>query len=256
MKEPAIIIQGLVTKFGKQVIHKDLDLTVNRGEIIGIVGGSGSGKTVLLNAILGLISPFKGHIEVLGINRLSYNAQKKLAHKWGVLFQTGALFSSMNVKENITVPMREILKLPEELSSELVSIKLNMVGLEQDAMYKMPSELSGGMVKRVALARALATDAELLFLDEPTAGLDPISAAAFDELIKRLQQNLNLTVVMITHDLDTIFNVCDRVAVLINKHVIVDKLDRIIKNPDPWIQEYFNGIRGKALLEKYYGNKS
>lgn len=256
MKEIAIKVTGLVTKFGKQVVHDNLDLTVYQGEVLGVVGGSGSGKTVLLNAILGLNEPAHGQIEVLGVNRFSRNALKVLASKWGVLFQNGALFSSMNVMENIMVPMREVLHLPEEICRGIAPIKLQMVGLEEDVLYKFPRELSGGMIKRVALARALALDAELLFLDEPTSGLDPIAAAEFDQLIKRLQSNLNLTIFMITHDLDTLFNVCDRVAVIVDKNVIVDKLERIVENPHPWIHAYFKGIRGKALLGMKHGNKS
>ena len=252
----AITIKHLVTKFGKQVIHNDLSLNVKKGEVLGIVGGSGSGKTVLLDVILGLTQPAKGSIEVLGVNRFDFDAQTKLAYKWGVLFQNGALFSSMNVMENLMVPMREILGLPEQLCQELATIKIGMVGLGQDTLYKLPSELSGGMVKRVALARALATEAELLFLDEPTSGLDPISAAAFDDLIKKLKSNLNLTIFMITHDLDTLFNLCDRVAVIVDKTIIVGTLEVIVDNPHPWIQSYFKGIRGKALLEMKYGNKS
>ena len=255
MKNIAIKVEGLVTKFGKQVVHNRLDLTVHKGEVLGVVGGSGSGKTVLLNTIVGLNEPAKGKIEVLGINRFAPNAQTILASKWGVLFQNGALFSSMNVMENIMVPMREVLHLPEKLCQELAPTKLSMVGLSDDTLDKFPRELSGGMIKRVALARALALDAELLFLDEPTSGLDPIAAAEFDQLIKRLRSNLNLTIFMITHDLNTLFNVCDRVAVIVDKGVIVDKLERIVENQHPWIQAYFKGIRGKALLEMKYGDK-
>ncbi len=250
MAEVVVRIKDLVTQFGPQVIHDHLDLEVYRGEIIGLVGGSGSGKTVLLNTILGLNRQVSGHIEVFGMDCCDFEAQTRLKRHWGVLFQSGALFSSMTVGENIEIPMREIAHIPHKLAQELIALRLNMVGLEPEVAYKYPEELSGGMVKRASLARALAIDAELLFLDEPTAGLDPIAAAAFDKLIKTLQSSLNLTVVMITHDLDSIYAVCDRIAVLVDKKVIVGTIDEIKDSPHPWIQAYFRGVRGRMVMRK------
>jgi len=248
MPEIVIQVQNLLTRFGSQVIHNGVCLDVYRGEILGLVGGSGTGKSVLLNTILGLNSPAGGTINVLGGNPFNLKDYQKLIAKWGVLFQTGALFSSMTVGENISVPMREIAKLPQNLIQELTHIKLTMVGLTPDTYKKYPSQLSGGMIKRVALARALALDPELLFLDEPTSGLDPISAAAFDNLLKTLQRNFNLTVVMVTHDLYSLRANCDRIAVLVDKSIIVDTVEKIHRNPHPWIQEYFHGARGKSVF--------
>jgi phospholipid/cholesterol/gamma-HCH transport system ATP-binding protein len=248
MPESVIQVQNLLTKFGSQVIHNEVCLDVYRGEILGLVGGSGSGKSVLLNIILGLIRPAGGTIKVLGVDPFKSENYPKLIAKWGVLFQTGALFSSMTVGENIAAPMREIAKLPQNLIKELTYIKLAMVGLTPDTYEKYPSQLSGGMIKRVALARALALDPELLFLDEPTSGLDPISATAFDNLLKTLQRNFNLTVVMVTHDLYSLRANCDRIAVLVDKSIIVDTVEKIHRNPHPWIQEYFHGARGKSVF--------
>lgn len=221
-----ITIKDLKTGFGQQIIHENLNLHVSKGETLGIVGGSGSGKTVLLNAMIGAIQPISGTIELDTQN-------------WGVLYQKGALFSSLTVLENIKVPMLEVAHMPEELACELASLKLCMVGLKLDDGNKFPSELSGGMIKRVALARALANDAPLLFLDEPTAGLDPIAANSFINLCLNLKKNLNLTIVMVSHDIHTLFALCDKIGVLVDKKLIIGTPEEIIKNPHPWIQEYF-----------------
>lgn len=250
-EERAIIsIRGLVTQFEEQVIHDHLDLDIYSHEIFGIVGGSGAGKSVLMAAILGLIPIKYGTITVLGKRAGSLEKVRKLhlQSHWGVLFQGGALFSSLTVGENIQIPMKDIENMPDDLARELAFIKLKMVGLNEGDFFKYPSELSGGMVKRAALARALAIDPEILFLDEPTAGLDPISAAAFDDLILTLRANLNLTVVMVTHDLDSIRRLCDRIAVLVDKRAIVGTLKSLLNNKHPWIHEYFHGVRGKAAL--------
>ena len=247
---PIIEVKGLRTQFGEQVVHDNLDLTIERGEIMGIVGGSGSGKTVLLHAIIGLLRPQAGTIKILGrdIRSLSESEWRELERHWGVLFQDGALFSSLTVDQNIEVPMREHMEMPPELRFELAALKIAMVGLPPDAAYKFPSQLSGGMRKRAVLARALAVDPEILFLDEPTAGLDPIGAAAFDRLIRELQRALGLTVVMVTHDLDSLRAVCDRISVLVDKRVKVGTLESLMRDPHPWIQEYFRGPRGRAAL--------
>lgn len=244
-----IRVRGLVTRFGDQVIHDSLDLDVRRGEIIGIVGGSGTGKSVLMRAIIGLQTPAEGEITILGQDaRTGSTADAKdLRRRWGVLFQEGALFSSLTVAENIQVPMREFLALPEALMAELAGYKVAMVGLPAEAGPKYPSELSGGMKKRAGLARALSLDPQLLFLDEPTAGLDPISAAAFDELIKVLKETLGLTVFLITHDLDTLHAICDRVAVIGDKKVLaVGTIAELLSFDHVWVHEYFAGPRGRA----------
>ena len=228
---------------------------MRKGEILGIVGGSGSGKTVLLNTIIGLNKQVSGDIHVFGKNTAKPDELEHIQARWGVLYQQGALFSSLTVAENIEVPMKEIAELPIALADELVILKLRMVGLEPETASKYPSELSGGMIKRVSLARALAIDAELLFLDEPTAGLDPLSADSFDTLIRTLQKNLNLTVLMVTHDLDTILTICDRVAVLTDHKIIIGTVEEISKNPHPWIQAYFHGARGRAVQVSKDGNK-
>lgn len=239
--EHVITIRGLVNRFGKQVVHDNLDLDVRRDEILGIVGGSGTGKSVLLRSILGLHGPNEGTIEVLGqqIRHLGPGPHKQ----WGVLFQGGALLSGLTVQENVELPIALHSNLPIETRRELAVLKIFMVGLDLNAAAKYPNELSGGMRKRASLARALALEPRVLFLDEPTAGLDPISATEFDELVRYLHANLDLTIVMITHDVDSLFGVCNRVAVLVNKGIIVDTLDRIVKHPDPWIQEYFGDPR-------------
>jgi phospholipid/cholesterol/gamma-HCH transport system ATP-binding protein len=247
--EAIIRVRGLRTQFGRQVIHDNLDLDVRRGEVLAIVGGSGTGKSVLLRAIIGLIRPRAGSIEVFGRNlaMLRQAERQALEQRWGVLFQDGALFSALTVEQNIQVPLREHLDLPQDLMDEIATLKIAMVGLPREAAGKYPSELSGGMRKRAGLARSLALDPELLFLDEPTAGLDPIGAAAFDQLIRRLQHSLGLTVVMVTHDLDSLFAICDRIAVLAEKRVmVVGPMDLMLRQTHPWIHEYFHGPRSRA----------
>ncbi len=249
---PVISIRGLSTHFGDHIIHNRLDLDIFKGEIFGIVGGSGAGKSVLLRAILGLTTIKHGTITILGkdAGSLQKIMKNQLQKHWGVLFQGGALFSSLTVGENIQVPMRDMENMPKDVAREMSLIKLKMVGLNEEDFHKYPSELSGGMVKRVALARALAVDPEILFLDEPTAGLDPISAAAFDELILTLRANLNLTVVMVTHDLDSIKRLCDRLAVLVDKQAVVGTLKELIQDDHPWLHEYFHGPRGLVALSE------
>ena len=248
--EPAVVVEGLTNVFGSHVVHEGLDLVVRRGEILGVVGGSGTGKSVLLRSIIGLQPPTAGHIEVLGAEVAEERDPNEIdvRSRWGVLFQGGALFSTLTVAENIEVPLREFHpEIGDELRREIARYKIKLAGLPEDAADKFPSELSGGMRKRAGLARALALDPELLFLDEPTAGLDPIGAAAFDELTGELQDTLGHTVFLITHDLDTLYEVCDRVAVLADKRVIaVGTIPELLALDHPWIQEYFNGPRGRA----------
>ncbi|NBB83716.1 MAG: ATP-binding cassette domain-containing protein [Alphaproteobacteria bacterium] len=245
---PAIRVRGLVTRFGPQTIHDGLDLDVERGEVLGVVGGSGTGKSVLLKAIVGLIRPAAGTIEVLGRDALDLDerAASQLRRHFGVLFQDGALFSSMTVAENVAVPLKEFTDLPPDLIERIVRLKIAMVGLPITAGDKVPSELSGGMRKRAGLARALAMDPDILFLDEPTAGLDPIGAAAFDSLIGDLGRSLGLTVFMVTHDLDSLAAICDRIAVLVDKKIVVDTMENLMKMDHPWIREYFHGPRARA----------
>jgi phospholipid/cholesterol/gamma-HCH transport system ATP-binding protein len=247
---PVVQIRGLRTRFGPQVIHDGLDLEVHPGEVLGVVGGSGSGKSVLLRHILGLLRPERGEVEVLGhdIWRLGERERYDLQARQGVLFQNGALFSSLTVAENIQAPWRERLRLPERLLQQLTALKLGLVGLPHDACHQYPAELSGGMRKRAGLARALALDPEILFLDEPTAGLDPIGAAAFDRLIGGLQRSLGLTVVMVTHDLDSLVAICDRVAALVDRRAVVGTLQELRKLDHPWLRAYFDGPRGRAAL--------
>ncbi|HMB77325.1 MAG TPA: ABC transporter ATP-binding protein [Kiloniellaceae bacterium] len=247
-RQKVIRVSGLVNRFGQQVVHDGLDFSVRRGEVMGIVGGSGTGKSVLMRSVIGLNRPRAGRIEVFGrdVDRLSAKEARQMQTRWGVLFQDGALFSSLTVAQNIETPMKEHAKLDPGLRQDLVQIKLSMVGLPADAAGKYPAELSGGMRKRAGLARALALDAELLFLDEPTAGLDPIGAAQFDELIGELQRALGLTVVMVSHDLDALYSICDRISVLIDKKVKVGSISELMKLPDPWINDYFKGPRGRA----------
>ena len=246
---PAIQVLGLCTKFGDHVVHESLDLTVERGEVMGVVGGSGSGKSVLLNTIIGLRNPDAGAITVFGqeLQRASRRRWSALERSWGVLFQSGALFSNLTVRENVAAPMFEHTSLSRHDAYQLADLKIAMVGLRPEAGSLKPSELSGGMRKRAGLARALALDPELLFLDEPTAGLDPIGAAAFDDLLKDLSDSLDLTVFMITHDLDTLYKITDRVAVIADKTVVAVAPVRELETSDhPWIQEYFLGDRGRA----------
>ena len=246
---PAIEVRGLRSQFGSHVVHDNLDLVVRRGEVLGVVGGSGSGKSVLLNSIIGLKAPDAGQIRVLGydVQTATRKRWSRVEQRWGVLFQHGALFSNLSVRENIATPMVEHTSMSRREIDELVDLKIALVGLRQDAGELKPSELSGGMRKRVALARALALDPELLFLDEPTAGLDPIGAAAFDELVRDLSESLELTLFMITHDLDTLYAVTDRVAVIADKRVVaVAPVGELEHSDHPWIREYFLGPRGRA----------
>ena len=246
-----IRVRDLRNQFGSQVIHDGLDLDVNRGEVLGVVGGSGTGKSVLLRTMVGLNRPAAGRIEVLGqeLTSLSKGEREKLEERWGVLFQDGALFSSLTVAQNVAVPLREHSALSSDLISEISHLKISMTGLPSEAGSKFPSELSGGMRKRAGLARALALDPEILFLDEPTAGLDPIGAAAFDKLIKQLQQALGLTVFMVTHDLDSLHAICDRIAVLAEKRVtVIGTMEEMMEHPHPWIREYFHGPRAHAVV--------
>ena len=250
--EIAIGVRGVTVGFDGLTVLDGLDLDVRRGEIIGFVGPSGAGKSVLLRTIVGLVPRRAGTIEILGknIDTMSGREMKRLEEHWGILFQSGALFSSLTVAQNVAVALKEHTRLSRATIEELCALKIGLVGLPADASSKYPSELSGGMKKRAGLARALALDPEILFLDEPTAGLDPIGAAAFDELIKSLQENLGLTVFMVTHDLDSLHAICDRVAVLGNKRVIVTgTIDELHQHDDPWIKDYFHGPRGRAAVD-------
>lgn len=247
--EGAIIrVRQLVNRFGNQLVHDHIDLTIHQGEVLGIVGGSGSGKSVLMRSLLGLHQPDGGHIEVEGLEITTAPAQevRRIRYRSGVLFQSGALFSSLSVADNIQVPIRAYTSLSPQLCRELALLKMKLVGLSTEAANKFPSELSGGMKKRAALARAIILDPALLFLDEPTAGLDPIAAAEFDDLILYLQKHLGLTVVMITHDLDSLFRICNRVAVLVDRKLVVGTLGELLKHPHPWIRRYFHGARARA----------
>ena len=247
-EEPIIRVRGLVNRFGDETVHDGLDLDVRRGEVLGIVGGSGSGKSVLLRTVVGLNRPVEGKIEVFGrdVWAMSDAQRRELEKRWGVLFQDGALFSSLTVAQNIEVPIKEYFDIPLSLMDEISAVKVGMVGLPEDAGEKYPAQLSGGMRKRAGLARALALDPEVVFLDEPTAGLDPIAAGGFDELIRDLKTSLGLTVFMVTHDLDSLFAICDRVAVLVDKRVRVGTLEELLNDDHPWIHSYFHGPRGRA----------
>ena len=247
-RQPIISVRGLVNRFGSETVHDGLDLDVFGGEVLGIVGGSGSGKSVLLRTIIGLNRPVEGDIEVFGtdILRMSETEQHELEQRWGVLFQDGALFSSLSVTQNIEVPLREFYRMPQALMDEIAALKVGLAGLPEDAGAKFPAQLSGGMRKRAGLARALALDPEIVFLDEPTAGLDPIAAGEFDDLIRDLKSSLGLTVFMVTHDLDTLFAICDRVAVLVDKKIRIGTLDQLLQDDHPWIHSYFHGPRGRS----------
>jgi phospholipid/cholesterol/gamma-HCH transport system ATP-binding protein len=252
MNEPAIIhVEGLVTRFGERVIHDHIDLDVRQGEILAVIGGSGSGKSLLMRSIIGLRRPDEGKVHVFGEDywNLDYKARALIERRWGVLFQDGALFTALSVRENIAFPLREHTHMSERLRFDIADMKLGLVGLDPADGDKFPAELSGGMRKRVAIARALALDPELLFLDEPTSGLDPIAAATFDTLIEDLARNLDLTVFLITHDLDTLSAIADRVAVISDKKIAaIGPLAEVRAQATGWVKEYFDGPRGRAAL--------
>lgn len=246
-----IEVRGLRTQFGDHVVHDGLDLDLRRGEILGVVGGSGTGKSVLLRSIVGLIRPRAGSIRVLGrdVGTLSGPAREALERRWGVMFQDGALFSALTVRENVEVPLRAVPGLADADRRALAGLKVSMAGLPVKACDAFPSELSGGMRKRAGLARALALDPEIVFLDEPTAGLDPIGADAFDRLIVALRDALNLSVFLVTHDLDTLHSCCDRIAVLAEKRVLTSgTMAQMLRIQHPWVHEYFHGPRARAAM--------
>ncbi|MET7246490.1 ABC transporter ATP-binding protein [Methylobacterium sp. EM32] len=246
-----IRVRDLVVGFGDRTVLKGLNLDIRRGEILGFVGPSGQGKSVLTRTLLGLVPKRSGTIEVFGedVDRLTLAQRRVIERRWGVLFQQGALFSALTVKQNIQVPMREHLKLSERLLDEFARLKIEMVGLKPDAADKLPSELSGGMIKRAALARALALDPEVLFLDEPTSGLDPIGAGEFDELVATLQRTLGLTVFMVTHDLDSLYTACDRIAALGDGQIIAEgPIDAMLASDHPWLRSYFHGKRARSIV--------
>jgi phospholipid/cholesterol/gamma-HCH transport system ATP-binding protein len=254
--KPVIKVRDLVVGFGEQIVLNHLSLDVREGEILGVVGGSGAGKSVLLRTIIGLLPKRQGSIEVLGVDldKASEAERRALERRWGILFQQGALFSSLTIRENIQFPMRENLHISQRLMDEMTLAKLEMVGLTREDANKYPSELSGGMTKRVALARALALDPEIVFLDEPTSGLDPISAGDFDELIRTLQQTLGLTVFMVTHDLESLYNACDRIAALADGQVVAaGPIETMLECDHPWVKTYFQGKRGAMLADRQIG---
>jgi phospholipid/cholesterol/gamma-HCH transport system ATP-binding protein len=250
---PVLEVVGLVNRFGTQLVHDGLNMDVREDEVFGIVGGSGTGKSVLLRSILGLQRPQAGVIRIEGreITQMTVDQLHSVKARYGVTFQQGALYSSLTVLQNVQLPMIEHVDMQPAARDELAMLKIRLAGLPADAAQKYPSQLSGGMIKRAALARALALDPSLLFLDEPTSGLDPISAAEFDELILYLQKQLRLTVVMITHDLDTIYRTCNRVGVIVDRHMEVDTLERIVDHSNPWIRAYFHGERARARAERH-----
>ena len=252
---PVIRVRGLVSRFGAQIVHDGLDMEVRPNEIFGVVGGSGTGKSVLMRTLLGLRAPDGGTVELYGrdVRQLAAVDRSSLVRSYGVTFQNGALISSLTVAQNIQLPLREYYPASEKILDQLAELNLDLVGLNVADGNKFPSQLSGGMVKRAALARALSLEPKLLFLDEPTAGLDPISAAAFDELLLYLHSQLRLTVVMITHDLDTLFQTCSRVGVIVDGRMITDTLDGMLQNQNPWIREYFHGPRARAAEKEAHG---
>jgi phospholipid/cholesterol/gamma-HCH transport system ATP-binding protein len=254
--KPVIKVRDLVVGFGDQIVLNQLSLDVREGEILGVVGGSGAGKSVLLRTIIGLLPKRHGSIEVLGVDLDQANETERrvLERRWGILFQQGALFSSLTVRENIQFPMRENLDISQRLMDEMALAKLEMVGLSRDDANKYPAELSGGMTKRMALARALALDPEIVFLDEPTSGLDPISAGDFDELIRTLQQTLGLTVFMVTHDLESLYTACDRIAALADGKIVAEgPVETMLESEHPWVKTYFQGKRGGMLADRRIG---
>lgn len=251
MNENVVEVRGLINRFGSHTVHDGLDLDLKRGEILGVVGGSGTGKSVLLRTIVGLRQPQAGNVRVLDqdVNRLAPAAREALERRWGVMFQDGALFSALNVRENVEVPLRAVPDLPGPARSALAELKVAMAGLPPNANDKYPADLSGGMRKRAGLARALALDPEIVFLDEPTSGLDPIGADAFDRLIVELRDAMNLSVFLVTHDLDTLHACCDRIAVLAEKKVLATgTMAQILDVDHPWVREYFHGPRARAAL--------
>lgn len=257
-KEAIVSLRGITNRFGKNVVHQGLDMDMYRGEILGLIGGSGSGKSVLLRTIIGLNKQAEGTITIMGqdMDKADPEDMTRIRRQWGVLFQDGALFSSLSVGENIQFPLREFTGLTQKFIDDIARMKLNLVGLKPEAYDLLPGSLSGGMRKRAGLARAIAMDPALLFLDEPTAGLDPLSAAAFDQLLLTLRDTMGLTVCMVTHDLDSLHTVCDRVAVLAEKKIYAeDTIENLVKIDYPWIQEYFNGPRGRAVQKHNSGTE-
>ncbi len=252
-RETVVTARGVRTQFGRHVVHDGLDLDVFRGEILGVVGGSGTGKSVLLRALIGLKDISSGSVTLFGesLHDMPFEERRRLERRFGVLFQDGALFSSLTVAQNVQSVIREHLPVNDRLLNDLAALKVSIAGLPPDAGPKFPSELSGGMRKRAGLARALALDPELLFLDEPTAGLDPIGAARFDDLILNLRDSLGLTVFLVTHDVDSLIKLCDRIAVLAEKRVIATgTIDDLIAIDHPWIRDYFGGPRGRAAARE------